>query len=131
MFSIPGGQRLFEFRRGTTAALIQSMSFSAASDLLSVSSDSDTVHVFKLDEPKPRTPSLVNLYLSETFSSFYDQPVRDFARVKLPLSGRKNLCVLSSNTHSPFLLCGVDEFYYQFSLNKYLGGDGRLLERHR
>lgn len=50
VFSVPSGQKLFQFRRGTYAARIYSMAFSLDSTFLAVSSDSETVHVFKLDE---------------------------------------------------------------------------------
>ncbi|KAF9414823.1 autophagy protein [Podila epigama] len=48
IFSIPNAQRLFQFRRGSHSAKIYSLSFNLASTLLCVSSDTDTVHIFKL-----------------------------------------------------------------------------------
>ncbi|KAG0374600.1 autophagy protein [Mortierella sp. AD032] len=48
IWSIPNAQRLFQFRRGSQSARIYSLSFNLASTLLSVSSDTDTVHIFKL-----------------------------------------------------------------------------------
>ncbi|TLD37975.1 autophagy-related protein 18 [Venturia nashicola] len=48
VFAIPSGENLFQFRRGTLPAHIYNMSFNATSTLLSVSSASDTVHIFKL-----------------------------------------------------------------------------------
>ncbi|KAF9178314.1 autophagy protein [Haplosporangium sp. Z 767] len=48
IWSIPNAQRLFQFRRGTQSARIYSLSFNLASTLLCVSSDTDTVHIFKL-----------------------------------------------------------------------------------
>eukprot|EP00842_Homolaphlyctis_polyrhiza_P006559 jgi/Hompol1/6904/HPOL_002771-RA len=50
VFSVPQGQKLFQFRRGTYAARIYSMAFDLGNTFLAVSSDSDTVHIFKLDE---------------------------------------------------------------------------------
>ncbi|KAI8922998.1 WD40-repeat-containing domain protein [Entophlyctis helioformis] len=50
VFSVPRGEKLFQFRRGAYGARIYSMSFNLASTMLAVSSDSDTVHIFKLDE---------------------------------------------------------------------------------
>ncbi|KAF7724498.1 autophagy protein [Apophysomyces ossiformis] len=48
VFSIPEGHKLFQFRRGSYPAKIYSMSFNLVSSLLCVSSDSETVHIFKL-----------------------------------------------------------------------------------
>ncbi|GJJ71126.1 autophagy-related protein 18 [Entomortierella parvispora] len=48
IFSIPNAQRLYQFRRGSQSAKIYSLSFNLVSTLLCVSSDTDTVHIFKL-----------------------------------------------------------------------------------
>ncbi|KAH8158150.1 hypothetical protein CIB48_g10097 [Xylaria polymorpha] len=53
VFSIPTGQKLYQFRRGTYPSTIYSMSFNMASSLLCVSSTSDTVHIFRLQQPGP------------------------------------------------------------------------------
>lgn len=51
VFSVPRGQKLFQFRRGTYPSTIYSMSFNLSSTLLCVSSTSDTVHIFRLSGP--------------------------------------------------------------------------------
>ncbi|CAG8682792.1 4618_t:CDS:2 [Dentiscutata erythropus] len=48
VFSIPNAQKLHQFRRGSYPARIHSISFNLVSSLLCVSSDTETVHVFKL-----------------------------------------------------------------------------------
>lgn len=48
VFTVPQAQRLFQFRRGTLPARIHDMSFDLTSTYLTVASDSETVHVFKL-----------------------------------------------------------------------------------
>ncbi|KAK7462720.1 autophagy protein [Stygiomarasmius scandens] len=48
VWSIPGAEKLYQFRRGTREAKIYSMNFNTASTLLAVSSAHDTVHIFKL-----------------------------------------------------------------------------------
>lgn len=53
VFSVPNGQKLFQFRRGTYPSTIYSMSFNMASSLLCVSSASETVHIFRLQQPGP------------------------------------------------------------------------------
>lgn len=50
VFSVPGAQKLYQFRRGTYNAKIYSIAFNAVSTLLAVSSDTETVHIFKLGQ---------------------------------------------------------------------------------
>lgn len=50
VFSLPNGDKLHEFRRGSYPAKIYSISFNAVSTLLCVSSDTETVHIFKLSK---------------------------------------------------------------------------------
>jgi autophagy-related protein 18 len=52
VFSVPRGQKLYQFRRGTYPSTIYSMSFNLSSTLLCVSSTSDTVHIFRLGTDK-------------------------------------------------------------------------------
>ncbi|KAG6005916.1 autophagy protein [Claviceps maximensis] len=51
VFSVPKGQKMYQFRRGTYPSTIYSMSFNLSSTLLCVSSTSDTVHIFRLSSP--------------------------------------------------------------------------------
>ncbi|CAO3599452.1 unnamed protein product [Absidia cylindrospora] len=48
VFSIPDASKVYQFRRGSYPAKIYSMSFNLVSSLLCVSSDTETVHIFKL-----------------------------------------------------------------------------------
>ncbi|GBE89254.1 WD40 repeat-like protein [Sparassis latifolia] len=69
VWSIPGAEKLYQFRRGTREARIYSISFNLVSTLLAVSSAHDTVHIFKLGQqqksgtsssksvPSPSSPS--------------------------------------------------------------------------
>ena len=60
VFSVPDGNKLYQFRRGSMPSRIYSMSFNTASTLLCVSSSTDTIHVFKLSHqssPVPGSPS--------------------------------------------------------------------------
>ena len=52
VWSIPGAEKLYQFRRGTREAKIYSMNFNLVSTLLAVSSVHDTVHIFKLGGSK-------------------------------------------------------------------------------
>ncbi|KAI1181530.1 protein-vacuolar targeting protein Atg18 [Nemania serpens] len=57
VFSVPKGQKLYQFRRGTYPSTIYSMSFNMAGSLLCVSSTSDTIHIFRLQQPGPSANS--------------------------------------------------------------------------
>ncbi|KAI0646686.1 WD40 repeat-like protein [Trametes meyenii] len=50
VWSIPGAEKLYQFRRGTREARIYSLNFNLVSTLLVVSSAHDTVHIFKLGQ---------------------------------------------------------------------------------
>jgi len=52
VFSLPDATLLHQFRRGTYPATIYGMHFNLQSNLLTVSSDSDTIHIFKLQARK-------------------------------------------------------------------------------
>ncbi|EDR01283.1 uncharacterized protein LACBIDRAFT_254718 [Laccaria bicolor S238N-H82] len=54
VWSIPGAEKLYQFRRGTREARIYSINFNVVSTLLAVSSAHDTVHIFKLGSQKSR-----------------------------------------------------------------------------
>ncbi|CBQ69348.1 related to ATG18-Phosphatidylinositol 3,5-bisphosphate-binding protein [Sporisorium reilianum SRZ2] len=75
VFSVPAAQKLHQFRRGSYAARIYSLNFNAVSTLLAVSSDTETVHIFKLSSgSKPagngaNSPSLGSLDGSSDTSS--------------------------------------------------------------
>lgn len=61
VFSVPRGDKLYQFRRGTYPSTIYSMSFNLSSTLLCVSSTTDTVHIFRLVGPastsRPGSPT--------------------------------------------------------------------------
>ncbi|EEH22693.1 hypothetical protein PABG_04904 [Paracoccidioides brasiliensis Pb03] len=62
VFSVPEGQKLYQFRRGSMPSRIFSMSFNITSTLLCVSSATETIHVFKLRhqgsaEDNPTSPT--------------------------------------------------------------------------
>lgn len=51
VYSVPDAKKLWQFRRGTSSARIWSMNFNLTSTLLSVSSDSSTIHIYRLQQP--------------------------------------------------------------------------------
>ncbi|KAJ1648488.1 autophagy protein [Coemansia asiatica] len=54
VFSLPGAQKVAQFRRGAYPAKIHSITFNAKSTLLLVSSDTDTVHIFRMSDGRKR-----------------------------------------------------------------------------
>lgn len=48
VFSVPDARKLWQFRRGSSHAKIWSINFNLASSLLGVSSDSSTIHIYRL-----------------------------------------------------------------------------------
>lgn len=76
VFSLPNGNKLFQFRRGTYPSTIYSMSFNLNSTMLCVSSTTDTVHIFRLAGPaatRPESPKSPNNRWSRSYS--YDSGV--------------------------------------------------------
>ncbi|KAJ1943720.1 autophagy protein, partial [Linderina macrospora] len=55
VFSLPGAQKIAQFRRGAYPAKIHSITFNATSTLLLVSSDTDTVHIFRVADGRNRS----------------------------------------------------------------------------
>ncbi|KAJ2791929.1 autophagy protein [Coemansia helicoidea] len=56
VFALPGAQKVAQFRRGAYPAKIHSITFNATSTLLLVSSDTDTVHIFRMADGRNKRP---------------------------------------------------------------------------
>lgn len=56
VFSVPDAKKLWQFRRGSQNARIFSINFNSSSSLLAVSSDSSTIHIYRLTSPNARLP---------------------------------------------------------------------------
>ncbi|KAJ2311155.1 autophagy protein, partial [Coemansia sp. RSA 2702] len=70
VFALPGAQKIAQFRRGAYPAKIHSVSFNATSTLLLVSSDTDTVHVFRIaDGRNQRKPPPGAMHTSDSVAS--------------------------------------------------------------
>lgn len=80
VFSVPDGRKLYQFRRGSMPSRIYSMTFNTTSTLLSVSSSTETIHIFKLCQQGPPLDDS-SLPSSPIFShrrSFSQSSVSDF-----------------------------------------------------
>ncbi|XP_023053632.1 WD repeat domain phosphoinositide-interacting protein 2 isoform X3 [Piliocolobus tephrosceles] len=151
VFSIPEGQKLFEFRRGVKRCVsICSLAFSMDGMFLSASSNTETVHIFKLETVKenglslrpPEEPTTwtgyfgkvlmaSTSYLPSQVTEMFNQG-RAFATVRLPFCGHKNICSLATIQKIPRLLVGASDGYlYMYNLDPQEGGECALMKQHR
>lgn len=113
VFSVNDGSKLFEFRRGVKRCVtIASLAFSTCSMYLCCSSNTETVHVFKLERSSPVTNEDQNKdhwmgYLSKAVSNYLPLALpsqvtdvftqgRAFASALLPVAGLKHSCVITA-----------------------------------
>lgn len=186
VWSIPGSEKLYQFRRGTREARIYSMNFNAMSTLLAVSSAHDTVHIFKLGSQKGAgsssngtpgpslspSPSIdsrdgsqgmeggyeayidgkkksggmssalrrrslkltknltssVGGYLPNTLTEIWE-PSRDFAFLKLPVSGTR--CIVALSGTMPHVMVITSEgYFYSYNIDLENGGECSLMKQY-
>uniref|UniRef100_A0A4W5KK42 WD repeat domain, phosphoinositide interacting 1 n=1 Tax=Hucho hucho TaxID=62062 RepID=A0A4W5KK42_9TELE len=146
VFTIPEGQRLFEFRRGMKRYVsISSLSFSSDAQFLCASSNTETVHIFKLEHRSPsregESPTwgayvgkmftAASTYLPSQVSDMMHQD-RAFATVRLNMFGLKNICALATVQKLPRLLvASSDGHIYIYNIDLKEGGECVLLEDRR
>uniref|UniRef100_A0AAX7UMR1 WD repeat domain phosphoinositide-interacting protein 2 n=1 Tax=Astatotilapia calliptera TaxID=8154 RepID=A0AAX7UMR1_ASTCA len=146
VFSIPEGQKLFEFRRGVKRCVsICSLAFSMDSLYLSASSNTETVHIFKLETQKEKPAEepttwggylgkvlmASTTYLPSQVTEMFTQG-RAFATVRLPFCGHKNICALAVIQKIPRLLvAAADGYLYMYNLDPQEGGECTLTKQHR
>ncbi|XP_037260761.1 WD repeat domain phosphoinositide-interacting protein 1 isoform X1 [Falco rusticolus] len=145
VFSIPGGQKLYEFRRGMKRYVnISSLVFSMDSQFLCASSNTETVHIFKLEhltDSRPEEPPTWSGYMGKMFqaatnylpaqvSGMMNQD-RAFATVRLNISGQRNICALSTIQKLPRLLVTTsDGHLFIYNLDPQDGGECVLIKKH-
>ncbi|XP_069786153.1 WD repeat domain phosphoinositide-interacting protein 1 isoform X2 [Narcine bancroftii] len=146
VFSIPEGQKLYEFRRGVKRYVnIGSLAFSKDSQFLSASSNTETIHIFKLEQPSQRpqeeSPTwsgymgkmfmAATNYLPTQVSEIMNQD-RAFATVRLNFSGQRSICMLTIIQKLPRLLVAAsDGALYIYNLDPHDGGECVLIKKHR
>uniref|UniRef100_A0A3Q3Q7F5 WD repeat domain, phosphoinositide interacting 1 n=1 Tax=Monopterus albus TaxID=43700 RepID=A0A3Q3Q7F5_MONAL len=146
VFSIPEGQKLFEFRRGMKRYVsISSLSFSAEAQFLCASSNTETVHIFKLEQHSPsqeeESPTwsayvgkmftAASTYLPAQVSDMMHQD-RAFATVRLNMFGLKNICALAIIQKLPRLLvASSDGYLYIYNVDPQDGGECVLVQKHK
>ncbi|CAG0915083.1 unnamed protein product [Notodromas monacha] len=94
VFNVADGTKLFEFRRGMKRCVsIYSLAFSPDSLFLSASSNTETVHIFKLEQFS-RVLTASASYLPTQVTEVFSQG-RDFATVHLPYGNVRNICAFT------------------------------------
>ncbi|XP_073350220.1 WD repeat domain phosphoinositide-interacting protein 1 isoform X2 [Pagrus major] len=146
VFSIPEGLRLFEFRRGMKRYVnISSLSFSHDGQFLCASSNTETVHIFKLEQVGPSggdEAATWTAYVGKMFSaasSYFPAQVsgmmsqdRAFATVHLLTSGQRNVCTLAMIQKLPRLLVATaDGQLFIYNIDPLDGGECMLAHKHR
>ncbi|KDR16597.1 WD repeat domain phosphoinositide-interacting protein 2 isoform X2 [Zootermopsis nevadensis] len=149
VFFIRDGTKLYEFRRGVKRCVsISSLAFSMDSTYLCCSSNTETVHVFKLEEPNqlPRLASEEKQgwmgyltkavsasasYLPSQMTDVFNQG-RSFASVHLPFQGLRNVCAITMiQKVLRLLVASADGTLYVYNLDTKEGGDCTLLKQFR
>ncbi|XP_032473835.1 WD repeat domain phosphoinositide-interacting protein 1 isoform X1 [Phocoena sinus] len=145
VFSVPDGQKLYEFRRGMKRYVtISSLAFSMDSQLLCASSNTETVHIFKLEHlanRQPEEPSTWTSYMGKMLmaaTNYLPTQVSDmmnqdraFATGRLGFSGHRNICTLSTIQKLPRLLVASSSGHlYIYNLDPQDGGDCVLIKTH-
>eukprot|EP01118_Nematostelium_gracile_P005312 TRINITY_DN1671_c0_g1_i1.p1 TRINITY_DN1671_c0_g1~~TRINITY_DN1671_c0_g1_i1.p1 ORF type:complete len:354 (-),score=60.51 TRINITY_DN1671_c0_g1_i1:38-1099(-) len=129
--SITDEKKCYQFRRGTYPAVVYSIAFSFDSTLLVVSSETGTVHIFKVDQGVvSNISSEVHAYLPTMVADMWDViPARSFATLKLP-AGIENVCAINQNNSFLMVATGDGNFMY-FGMDPRVGGELRLSKEHR
>ncbi|KAM4623758.1 WD repeat domain phosphoinositide-interacting protein 1-like [Polymixia lowei] len=146
VFTVPEGLKLFEFRRGMKRYVsISTLSFSADAQFLCASSNTETVHIFKLEQHSPshveESPTwsayvgkmftAASTYLPAQVSDMMHQD-RAFATVRLNMFGLKNVCALATIQKLPRLLvASSDGHLYVYNVDPQDGGECVLVQKHR
>ncbi|XP_067928254.1 WD repeat domain phosphoinositide-interacting protein 2-like [Watersipora subatra] len=146
VFSVPDGAKLWEFRRGVKRCVtISTLAFSSNSLYLAASSNTETVHIFKLEKKEESTPveetqSWAGYFTSALKSSaaYLPTPVTDvinqfraFATCKLEHSGQKTICALPIIQKMQCVLA-VSETgtLYVYTIDPLEGGECHLVRKH-
>lgn len=132
VFSIPQSNKSYTFRRGSYAATIHSLSINMSSTLLCASSDTGTIHVFRLgDDPPPSaTSTLVSSYLPDSINDLWE-PARDFAVARLPVTSIPSICAIHGGNSAQLMVVTANGYFYQYALDPVAGGECKLEKEYR
>ncbi|XP_018563857.1 WD repeat domain phosphoinositide-interacting protein 2 isoform X2 [Anoplophora glabripennis] len=141
VFSVMDASRLYEFRRGVKRCVaISCLAFSLCGQFLSCSSNTETVHVFRLEDPKdsPRRSvdestwmGYLSTYLPTQVTDVFTQG-RAFATAHLPFYGLKNVISIATIQQQLRLLVATEDgVLYIYNIDRNEGGDLVLYKQHR
>ncbi|KMY98306.1 WD repeat domain phosphoinositide-interacting protein 2 isoform X1 [Drosophila simulans] len=148
VFSSQDGSRLFELRRGLKRCVsIVSLSFSTCAEYLVSSSNTETVHIFRLDRSATETAEGHGSkqssddwmgFLSKTVTSYLPTQVTDvfsqgraFASVTLPEAGVRRMCAITTiQKQLRLLIASQDGYLYVYSIPTVEGAECQLIKRH-
>lgn len=154
VFKIPDGSRQYELRRGVArCAEINSLSFSNDSMLLCCSSNTETIHVFKLNpdeqetEPRPEEEQGSSGWMAwfgqmaNSASTMLPGQVGDMMHqkrsvytAKLPSYGKKNVACIATISGEPSVLAASQDGYlyvYRVPLSDKGSIECSLVKQHR
>jgi len=161
IFSVQDGARLMEFRRGVKrCAHVYSLAFSQDSDYLALSSNTETIHIFRLDQQQTEVPAVEQRqqqqqqspasaqddgswmgYFSKAVTasaSYLPAQVTDtlnqsraFATVTVPSAGLPNIVTIASlGRQTRLMLASADGYFYIYNIPE-TGGDCVMVKQHR
>lgn len=141
VFSVTDGSKIYEFRRGVKRCVaISCLAFSHCGQYLSCSSNTETVHIFRLEDPKdsPRRSveesswmGLLTNYLPSQVTDVFTQG-RAFATAHLPIYGLRNVISIATIQQQLRLLVATEDgVLYVYNMDTNEGGDLVLYKQHR
>ncbi|XP_030386399.1 WD repeat domain phosphoinositide-interacting protein 2 isoform X2 [Scaptodrosophila lebanonensis] len=147
VFSSQDGSRLFELRRGLKRCVsIVSLSFSTCAEYLVSSSNTETVHIFRLDRTAAENADRAEKqssddwmgFLSKTVTSYLPTQVTDvfsqgraFASVTLPEAGVRRMCAITTiQKQLRLLIASQDGYLYVHSIPSIEGAECQLIKKH-
>ncbi|TRY69087.1 hypothetical protein TCAL_09654 [Tigriopus californicus] len=149
VFNVNSGTKLYELRRGLKrTAHIYSLSFSPCGRFLACSSNTETVHIFRLEEQPRESEVISQSPPNDSWGSYFNNMVsasasylptqvtdtllqgRAFATIRHNQSGLKNICALALIKKSlRLLITSQDGYLYMYGLNLEDGGEGTLIKQ--
>ncbi|XP_073843192.1 autophagy-related 18a isoform X1 [Musca autumnalis] len=150
VFSSLDGTKLFELRRGLKRCVsIASLSFSTCAEYLVSSSNTETIHIFRLDrssadsnDTKQASDDWMGYsffrFLSKTVSNYLPTQVTDvfsqgraFASVTLPEAGIRRMCAITKiQKQLRLLIASQDGYLYVYSIPSVEGAECQLIKKH-
>ncbi|KRZ84220.1 WD repeat domain phosphoinositide-interacting protein 2 [Trichinella sp. T8] len=128
-------------------ASIYSLAFSMDSAFLACTSNTETIHIFKLEPSPPSQNESESLntvqdwvsFVSRTAANYLPSQVSDilqqeraFATARLPRAGCKSICaIMTLKTMPRLVVASTDGYMYIYNFNRQEGGECVLQKQHR